>query len=145
MGPGNADQAPLLAQRTVPIALRPPNKYNSNLWAATMAIAPSQLPPGAVPVAPAPRDPLAVTLDHVGGAAGATVTLAVQHNFLSLPPGQADFEALCDMLEANLASELPGWAVDPHSRYTPTHARYYSQQFKGPQWEMECWLGVVKK
>ena len=123
----------LLASRTVPVTLRPPSPAHDE-WVAQMALAPSKWPPGSEPPAPLPPTALAPR---------GRVTLAALRATAQQPPQPADFDALCAQLRAAVAAELLAWRVDEASPITPTHARYFGEEWDGP-WEIECWVGVVR-
>ena len=141
-GEGNELNASLLAARTVPFVLRPPTPTH-NFWTSHLALAPSQFPPGG---SPSPPDPVVggVSLTPLG-VQGVAVTLAVQRKVQApLFPEPSDFYALCAKLEAGIETQLPGWAVDEASPYTPAHARFWTEEFFSGPWTLECWMGVKK-
>jgi hypothetical protein len=119
--------------RTVPLTLRPPTPTH-NEWVGQMALAPSKWPPGSKP----PPPPYAPTRVAPLG----DVTLAALRATMQSSPQPSDFDALCARLRAAVPKELPAWRVDEASPVSPTHARYYSQEWEGP-WLVECWVGVV--
>ena len=137
IGPGNALNKSLLSSRTVPLTLRPPSAANP-AWRGAMALAPSLWPAGKTPPQPA----YGVELLPFGGKR--PVLLAVQRASTSQSPQPSDFDALCAGLRAAVASQLPAYAVDEASPFTPTHARYFGFEFYGEAFEYECWLGVEK-
>jgi len=137
IGPGNALNKSLLSSRTVPLALRPPSAANPT-WRGTMALAPSLWPAGKTP----PKPAYGVELLPLGGKR--PVLLAVQRASTSQSPQPSDFDALCAGLRAAVASQLPAYAVDDASPFTPTHARYFGFEFFGQNYDYECWLGVKK-
>ena len=142
-GPGNELQQRLEQELTVPLVLRPPSAVHDK-WQTIMAIAPSQVPPGSAPVpvnsALVPGEQC--TLQLLAGGTDSLI-IAVQRAVLAQLPQQADFVKLCAKLQLHLKTSLPGWRVDPASQFTPSHARYYSQAYEGPSFEIECWMGVV--
>ena len=139
---GNAANTSLLSSRTVPLALRPPSAANPG-WLAFMALAPSLWPSGKAP----PKPLYDTALEPLGGGgAGEPVLLAVQRissDNGSPQPLPDEFDALCDELRNGVTTQLPGYKVDDASPFTPTHARYYGENFEGT-FEFECWLGVTK-
>jgi hypothetical protein len=122
-----------LSARTVPLTLRPPTPAH-NEWVGQMALAPSKWPPGSKP----PPPPYAPTRVAPLG----DVTLAALRATMQSSPQPSDFDALCARLRAAVPKELPAWRVDEASPVSPTHARYFSQEWEGP-WLVECWVGVV--
>jgi hypothetical protein len=142
-GPGNELQLPLVKELTVPLLLRPPSAAHDQ-WQTIMAIAPSSVPAGSAPVGVnSALDPgEQCTLQLLAGGAD-SLTIAVQRAVLKTPPVQGDFTKLCAKLQLHLKTSLPGWHVDPQSQFTPSHAHYYGQAYKGPSFVIECWMGVV--
>lgn len=122
----------LLSSRTVPITLRPPTSAQNSDWIGQMALAPSKWPPAAKP--PAPDAPTALV-------PRGRLTLASLRATFQQSPQPSDFDDLCKRLRAAVPTELPAWTVDEASPVSPTHARYFSEDFTGP-WECECWVGV---
>jgi len=140
VGPGNALNTSLLSSRTVPLALRPPSALNPS-WRASMALAPSLWPAGSRPPAPA----YGVELAPLGGRGGRqAVRLASMRAETNESPQPADFDVLCAALRAAVAAQLPRYAVDEASPFTPTHARYFGFEFYGDKYEYECWVGVAR-
>ena len=141
IGNSNALNKSLLSSRTVPLALRPPSKANPS-WLGFMALAPSRWPQGKAP----PKPTYGVELVPLSGRGGkaAAVLLAVQRASAREAPQPSDFDLLCSKLYAAVGAQLPQYAVDFASVYTPTHARYYGFEFIGDVYEYECWLGVKK-
>ena len=140
IGNTNALNKSLLSSRTVPLTLRPPSAANPT-WRATMALAPSRWPAGAAPPAPL----YGVELAPLGGRGGKqALQLAVQRASSNGAPQPEDFDALCARLRAAVAAQLPTWAVNDASAFTPTHARYYGFEFYGDTYEFECWMGVKR-
>lgn len=140
IGSTNALNKSLLASRTVPFTLRPPSAANPT-WRAAMALAPSLWPAGATP----PTPTYGVELAPLGGRGGKqAVRLAVQRASSEQTPQPEDFDALCAKLRAAVAAQLPKYAVDDASIYSPTHARYYGYLYFEGLYEYECWLGVVR-
>ena len=133
-GEGNAANKSLVAARTVPLVLRPPTREH-NEWVSHMALAPSRFPPGSH--APAPN--WDISLRPLG-----SVTLAVLHATLDQSPQPADFDALCSRVEAAVKKQLPAWAIDAASPYSPSHARFDSYEFYEGPFDIECWWGVKK-
>jgi hypothetical protein len=140
IGNANVLNKSLLSSRTVPLALRPPSKTNPS-WLGFMALAPSRWPQGKTP----PKPTYGVELTPLGGHGGkAAVLLAVKRASARDTPQPSDFDLLCSQLYAAVGAQLPGYAVDFSSVYTPTHARYYGFEFIGDSYSYECWLGVKK-
>jgi hypothetical protein len=102
-----------------------------------MALAPSRFPSPAS--APPPAPGWGITLRPLGD-----VTLAVLHATLDSSPQPADFDALCSKVEAAVKAQLPAWAIDPESPYSPSHARFFSAEFYDGPFDIECWWGVKK-
>ena len=139
-GEGNVKNESLLDARTVPLVLRPPTPSH-NFWMGHMALAPSRFPPGVAPPDPGLGG---VSLTPLG-VQGVAVTLAVQRVVQkSVFPEPSDFDTLCAKLAAGIKAQLPGWAVDEASPYTPSHARFWTEQFFAGPWTLECWMGVKK-
>lgn len=132
MGDCNAKNESLLSSRTVPLVLRPPTPYHDE-WLSHMALAPSRWPATRARI-PATYNVSLAPLD--------SVTVAVQYALLQQSPQPSDFDALCKALDANVAA-LGGWAVDPKSRITYSHAYYGGQLFFEGPWDIECWAGVL--
>lgn len=138
IGPGNALNKSLLSSRTVPLSLRPPSAANPS-WRAAMALAPSHWPAGKTP----PKPGYGIELLPLGSGGGKqAVRLAVQRASSSQSPQPADFDALCARLRAAVAAQLPAYAVDDASPFSPTHARYFGFEYFGDLYEFECWMGV---
>ena len=135
VGNGNAQNKSLLSSRTVPLALRPPSAAHPT-WRATMALAPSHWPAGKAP----PKPSYGIELQPVGGKQA--VLLAVQRAATAQSPQPADFDAVCASLRAAVKKQLPKYAVDDASPFSPTHARYFGFEYDGGLFEHECWLGV---
>ena len=130
-GECNENGTSLLDARTVPLTLRPSTK-SFNFFEGVMAIAPSKWPRNASFPVPTYGDMLEILNGTIGVLVG---------NFPEVPT-EADFDSLC----SELAKGLPalGFRVLPRSRFSPTHARYYSQNKANDlPWEAECWLGVA--
>lgn len=131
-GECNLNSTSLVNARTVPLTLRPPTKSFS-LYEGGMAVAPSKWPRTAnFPVAS-----YGDALVNLNGTIGALV------GHFSAVPTEADFDALC----SELAKGLPtlGYRVLTRSHFSPTHARYYSENKANDlPWDAECWLGVAK-
>lgn len=138
VGPGNAQNKSLLSSRTVPLSLRPPSAANP-AWRATMALAPSHWPAGKAP----PKPGYGIELQPLGGGKQ-TVLLAVQRASSAQSPQPADFDALCARLRTAVGAQLPKYAIDDDSPFSPTHARYYGFEYYGT-FEYECWLGVTAR
>jgi hypothetical protein len=130
-GECNENATNLLDARTVPLTLRPSTK-SFNFYEGGMAIAPSKWPRNA-------SFPVATYGDMLGNLNG-TIGVLVGH--FPQVPTEANFDSLC----SELAKGLPalGFRVLPHSHFSPTHARYYSQNKANDlPWDAECWLGVA--
>jgi hypothetical protein len=131
-GEANEQGENLLASRTVPLFLSTPTASNGGAFVGGMAIAPSTWPANTSFPTPTYGNQLTPL----------NATVASLHAQFPQAPGEADFEGVCAELAARL-KVVGGWRVLPASPFTPTHARYYSEN-KGNTlpWEGECWMGV---
>ena len=137
-GYNNEQNESLTNARTVPLSLSVPVPGVRGNWLGFMALAPSKWPVGSQPPAPSNGVEL-LPLAENAPALLASLHVQLQNG----SPQPSDFDALCQTLLGKVDA-LSGWKVNKQSPFSPTHSRYYTQNFFGPMFDIECWVAVMK-
>lgn len=122
----NSAKRDMLADRTVPITVRPPG----DAWRVSMMVSTAAFPNPAV--VPTPNN-FEMQLEPVG----ARLFAALAFNTSALP-SEAEFKAAC----AKLARGVPKSFTVVQDGWSPTYVLYSPQRATGGLWTNECWLEV---
>jgi hypothetical protein len=139
-GACNSAHQTIYDSRTVPLLVQPPRTAAfADNWLITMALAPSQWPPGST-IPPGEND--LQVLPFLSPS-----LVVAQHCLAAGPPGplQSDFDSCLTLLQTHKKSLLKaGFDIDLNGPYSPTYAYFTGQNATEPPYDFEVWLSVKK-